>query len=55
MENTQKNGFEFYLDHRGEWRWRHWSQGRKTGDSAEGYKNRADCVHAARKLGYAGD
>jgi uncharacterized protein YegP (UPF0339 family) len=50
----QTNGFEFYQDGRSEWRWRFWSQGRITGDSAEGYKNRADCVAAARRFGYTG-
>lgn len=35
---------QFYRDDAGEWRWRvRDDNGNVTGDSAEGYKNRADC------------
>jgi len=38
--------FEVYKDDKGEWRWRAKSRnGRITGDSGEGYKNKADCLH----------
>jgi uncharacterized protein YegP (UPF0339 family) len=38
--------FEVYNASRGEWRWRLWaSNGRIVADSAEGYNNKADCLH----------
>lgn len=38
--------FEVYRDSKGEWRWRFVaSNGRVIADSAEGYKNKADCLH----------
>jgi uncharacterized protein YegP (UPF0339 family) len=36
--------FELYKDHTGDWRWRLRAQnGNVVADSAEGYRNRADC------------
>ena len=36
---------EFYQDEKGEWRWRvRAGNGRVVGDSAEGYKRKADAV-----------
>ena len=38
--------FKAYLDVKGEWRWTFYaSNGKKVADSAEGYKNRQDCLH----------
>jgi len=47
--------WEFYVDGKGEWRWRRIaSNGRIVGASAEGYKNKSDCVANARRNGYTG-
>lgn len=48
------NGFEFYQDARRDWRWRRWSFGRIIAESGEGYRNRGDCLTAARRSGYTG-
>ena len=41
--------FVMYKDEGGEWRWTLYAQNaKKIADSAEGYKNRQDCVHGAR-------
>jgi uncharacterized protein YegP (UPF0339 family) len=41
--------FVIYRDVRNEWRWTLYAiNGRKIADGAEGYRNRADCVHGAR-------
>lgn len=41
--------FVLYKDQRGEWRWTLYAaNARKIADSAEGYKNKADCIHGAR-------
>lgn len=48
--------WEIYQDANREWRWRRIaSNGNIVGASAEGYKNRADCVANARRNGYTGD
>lgn len=41
--------FVIYKDVRGEWRWQLFAaNARQIADSAEGYRNKADCVHGAR-------
>lgn len=41
--------FVLYKDNSGEWRWTLYAlNAKKIADSAEGYKNRADCAHGAR-------
>lgn len=41
--------FVIYKDAAGEWRWTLYAlNSKKIADSAEGYKNRADCIHGAR-------
>lgn len=41
--------FVVYKDDAGEYRWRLYAQNSKIiADSAEGYKNKADCVHGAK-------
>jgi uncharacterized protein YegP (UPF0339 family) len=41
--------FVLYKDAKGEWRWTLYAvNAKKIADSAEGYKNRADCIHGAR-------
>ena len=43
--------FSVYRDVRGEWRWRFVATNNKTiADSAEGYKNRQDCIDAIQLL-----
>lgn len=38
--------FEYYLDQRGEWRWRlRADNGKIVADSGEGYKAELDCLH----------
>jgi len=38
--------FKVYKDNAGEWRWTLIAaNGRKIGDSGEGYKNKQDCLH----------
>lgn len=47
--------WEFYQDRKKEWRWNRIAPNGKTvGSSAEGYKNRADCVANAKRNGYNG-
>ncbi len=39
--------FYIYIDTAGEWRWfLTTSNGRKIANGGEGYKNKADCIHA---------
>jgi len=40
--------YVMYKDAKGEWRWRLWAANRSDvlADSGEGYKNKADCLHA---------
>ncbi|HED4875505.1 TPA: DUF1508 domain-containing protein [Stenotrophomonas maltophilia] len=41
--------FVLYKDSANEWRWTLYGKNDKTiADSAEGYKNKADCLHGAR-------
>lgn len=41
--------FAIYKDARGEWRWTLYAKNaRKIADGAEGYKNKADCIHGLR-------
>lgn len=41
--------FVIYKDAKSEWRWTLYAlNAKKIADSAEGYKNRADCIHGAR-------
>jgi len=41
--------FSLYKSKDGEWRWRLYAPNAKIiADSAEGYKNKADCIHGAR-------
>lgn len=48
MANEPKQ-FSLYKDQRGEWRWSLYAaNSKKIADSAEGYKNRLDCIHGAR-------
>lgn len=49
MSNPPKR-FHVYKDKAGEWRWALHAAGnyKQIADSAEGYKNRADCIHGAR-------
>ena len=38
--------YEYYKDHKGEWRWRlKAANGRIIADSAESYKEKEDCLH----------
>ena len=51
---TGKNGdkWEIYEDKAKEWRWRRTaSNGKIVGSSAEGYRNKADCIANARRNG----
>ena len=42
---------EIYVDDAGEYRWRLVSaNGNNVATSGEGYKNRADCAHMARRI-----
>ena len=48
--------WKIYQDAKGEWRWhRTAANGKIVGASAEGYKNRADCVANAQRNGYTGN
>lgn len=41
--------FVIYKDAANEWRWTLYAaNSKKISDSAEGYKNKADCIHGAR-------
>lgn len=41
--------FVVYKDVQGEWRWTLYAvNSKKIADSAEGYKNKSDCVHGCR-------
>lgn len=41
--------FVLYKDNKGEWRWRLLAANQKViADSAEGYKQKSDCIHGAR-------
>lgn len=41
--------FVIYKDAKSEWRWTLYAlNAKKIADSAEGYKNKADCIHGAR-------
>lgn len=41
--------FVIYKDAKGEWRWTLYARNaERIADSAEGYKNKADCKHGAR-------
>lgn len=45
--------FVIYRDRAGEFRWQLFAQnGRIIADGAEGYKNRADCVHGAKLVSW---
>lgn len=45
----------FYQDARNEWRWRRIApNGRIVGASAEGYKNKEDCITNARRNEFNG-
>ena len=47
--------WEFYKDHKLEWRWRRKSANiRIVGAATEGYKNKKDCMENARRNGYKG-
>lgn len=47
---------EVYPDDSGEWRWREKADnGEPVADSGEGYKNRGDCIAAARRQAGATD
>lgn len=46
---TVPKQFVLYRDSRGEWRWTLYAENaRKVADSAEGYINRSDAIHAIR-------
>lgn len=54
-KSTNMDKWEFYKDVKGEWRWRRVApNGKVVGASAEGYKNREDCIANARRNGYSG-
>jgi uncharacterized protein YegP (UPF0339 family) len=55
MEGTTKGlRIEVYADRAGEWRWRIIARnGRKVGDSGEGYATKAGAGKAAGRFGYA--
>lgn len=41
--------FVIYKDALGDWRWTLYApNGRKIADGAEGYRNKADCIHGTR-------
>lgn len=44
------DGFEVYQDKHFQWRWRHYSSGRITATSGEGYNNREDCESSLQNL-----
>jgi len=45
--------WEFYKDPLNEWRWRRIAiNGKIVGASAEGYKNKQDCIANAKRNGY---
>ncbi len=44
------DGFELYQDSFSQWRWRHYSSGRITASSSEGYANREDCESSLENL-----
>ncbi len=45
--------WEFYKDKKNEWRWRRTAtNGKIVGASAEGYKNKSDCIANAVRNGY---
>lgn len=47
--------WEFYQSSNGDWWWRRIaSNGRIVGASAEGYRNKADCIANAQRNGYRG-
>jgi uncharacterized protein YegP (UPF0339 family) len=55
-DEAWKLRFDVYKDDKGEWRWTLKSRnGRITGDSGEGYKNKQDCIHGVNLIKeYAG-
>lgn len=45
--------WEFYLDAKGDWRWRRTApNGRIVGASSQGYSNKRDCIANAKRNGY---
>lgn len=49
-EKTYMERFEIYKDKRGEWRFRLVAPNHKTIAVSEGYHNKADCIHAIKKV-----
>lgn len=48
--------WDFYEDHKGEWRWRHTAKsGNIIGAASEGYNKRPDCVANAKRHGCPDD
>lgn len=48
---TSPKQFVLYRDASSEWRWTLYAEnGRRIADSAEGYINRADAIHGARRV-----
>lgn len=51
----QTLAFLVYVDRAREWRWAaKAANNERIADSGEGYKNRADCVTGARRMGFRG-
>jgi len=51
----ENDKWEFYQDSADEWRWRRIApNGNIVGSSAEGYKNKSDCIANAKRNGYTG-
>ena len=47
--STAPKQFVIYKDTKAEWRWTLYAaNSKKIADSAEGYKNKADCIHGLR-------
>ena len=51
MSTQNHSHYEMYRDRANEWRWTYYaSNGRTIADSAEGYKNEADCLHGIQLM-----
>jgi uncharacterized protein YegP (UPF0339 family) len=50
MANTFR--WKFYLDSRGQWRWKRKASSAQAVAYSEGFENKVDCIDNARRLGY---
>ena len=51
MANTFR--WSFYMDSRGNWRWKRKASAVQTVAYSEGFHNKIDCINNARRFGYA--